>query len=393
MSQIKKISVLGITGSIGKSTLSLLTQSCLGMPQFEVVSLSAYKNVSALAEAAILTNAEFAAIGDYTLLEELKHLLKGTNTKCAGGEGAIIEAASRPCDILVSAITGAAALKPTLTAIRQGSNIALANKESIVCAGALLLEEAKKFNSNILPVDSEHNAIFQVLGTKKRVEKLVLTASGGPFRSSSLEDMRNATPSQAVAHPNWSMGAKISVDSATMMNKSLELIEASYLFDIPENRIDILIHPQSIIHSMVSYDDGSVLAQLGMPDMRTPISYALAWPDRMNVPDVKRLDLAEIGLLAFEKPDPQKFPAIGLARECLSLGAWAPNVFNAVNEVAVEAFLNNKIGFMDIIGVTDSVLQLFKTGSYGSIANPTNFEDVFELDNLARKEALRAIKA
>lgn len=393
MSQIKKVSVLGVTGSIGKSTLSLLTQNCSGMPSFEVVSLSAHKNVYALAEAAIQTNAEFAAIGDSALLDDLKQLLRGTNTICAAGEEAIIEAAHRPCDVLVSAITGAAALKPTLAAIRQGSNIALANKESIVCAGALLLEEAKKFNSCILPVDSEHNAIFQVLGTKNRVEKLVLTASGGPFRASSIVEMHNATPSQAVAHPNWSMGAKISVDSATMMNKSLELIEASYLFDIPENKIDILIHPQSIIHSMVSYDDGSVLAQLGTPDMRTPISYALAWPDRMNVPDVKRLDLAEIGLLAFEKPDPLKFPAIGLARECLLLGAWAPNVFNAVNEIAVEAFLNNKIGFMDIIGVTESVLQQFKTGSYGAIANPTNFDDVFELDNLARKEALRAIKA
>ncbi len=393
MSQIKKVSVLGVTGSIGKSTLSLLTQNCSGMPSFEVVSLSAHKNVYALAEAAIQTNAEFAAIGDSALLDDLKQLLRGTNTICAAGEEAIIEAAHRPCDVLVSAITGAAALKPTLAAIRQGSNIALANKESIVCAGALLLEEAKKFNSRILPVDSEHNAIFQVLGTKNRVEKLVLTASGGPFRASSIVEMHNATPSQAVAHPNWSMGAKISVDSATMMNKSLELIEASYLFDIPENKIDILIHPQSIIHSMVSYDDGSVLAQLGTPDMRTPISYALAWPDRMNVPDVKRLDLAEIGLLAFEKPDPLKFPAIGLARECLLLGAWAPNVFNAVNEIAVEAFLNNKIGFMDIIGVTESVLQQFKTGSYGAIANPTNFDDVFELDNLARKEALRAIKA
>ncbi|MFC7290490.1 1-deoxy-D-xylulose-5-phosphate reductoisomerase [Hirschia litorea] len=393
MSKIKRVSLLGATGSIGKSTLSLLTQQCNGMPEFQVVSLSAQSNVRALADAAKATGAEFAAIGDGSLLEELRALLKGTNTVCGAGEGGVIEAASRPCETLVSAISGAAALKPTLAAIRQGSNIALANKESIVCAGTLLLEEARKHGSQILPVDSEHNAIFQVLDVRKRIEKLVLTASGGPFRTASLEEMKLATSAQAISHPNWSMGAKISVDSASMMNKSLELIEASYLFDIPESQIDVLIHPQSIIHSLVAYDDGSVLAQLGMPDMRTPISYALSWPNRMNVPGVHRLDLAQIGELNFEKPDPIRFPAIELARKCLALGAWAPNVFNAANEIAVDLFLKNKIGFMDITSVTKSVLERFELGEYGTMSDPKNFEDVFELDRLARKQALEEIQA
>lgn len=392
MSEAVRVSLLGATGSIGRSTMDLLLQKCDEMPVFDVVSLTAQDNVEGLANAAIASNAEFAAIGNETLLSELKERLANTGIECGAGENGLIDAASRSCDTLVSAITGAAALKPTLAGVKQGANIALANKESIVCAGSLLLEEAQKCDANLLPVDSEHNAIFQVLATEKRVENLILTASGGPFRSSSLADMTNATPEQAISHPNWTMGAKISVDSATMMNKSLELIEASYLFNVPQSKIEVLIHPQSIIHSLVSYDDGSVLAQLGMPDMRTPISYALSWPNRMPVPGVERLNLAKIGQLDFDEPDAAKFPALDLARNALDLGAWAPNVFNAVNEIAVDAFLKNMIGLMEITRLTERLLNRFASGEFGIMTNPNNFEDVFELDSLARKLALEEIK-
>ncbi len=393
MSEQVKVSLLGATGSIGSSTISILKQNCADMPEFKVVSLTAQNSVQELAKLAIETNAEFAAIGNENKYQELKDLLAGTGIECASGETGLVDAAARQCDTLVSAITGAAALRPTLEGIKQGANIALANKESIVCAGVLFLSEAKRYNAKLLPVDSEHNAIFQVLDNHKRVEKLILTASGGPFRTSTIDEMREATPEQAISHPNWSMGAKISVDSATMMNKSLELIEASYLFNTPEEKIDVLIHPQSIVHSLVSYDDGSVLAQLGMPDMRTPISYALAWPNRMPVPGLERLDLGRIGSLSFETPDDARFPAVALARKALTLGAWAPNVINAVNEIAVDAFLNNVIGFMDITRTTEKLLDRFASDEFGAMTDPNSFDDVFELDGLARKLALEAIKA
>ncbi len=393
MSEQVKVSLLGATGSIGSSTISILKQNCVDMPGFKVVSLTAQNNVQELAKLAIETNAEFVAIGNEKKYDELKELLSSTNIECATGTSGLVDAAARECDTLVSAITGAAALRPTLEAIKQGANIALANKESIVCAGELFLREAKKYSANLLPVDSEHNAIFQVLDNHKRVEKLILTASGGPFRTSSIEEMRRATPEQAISHPNWSMGAKISVDSATMMNKALELIEASYLFNTPEEKIDVLIHPQSIVHSLVSYDDGSVLAQLGMPDMRTPISYALSWPNRMPVPGLERLDLGKIGSLSFEDPDEVRYPAINLARKAINLGAWAPNVINAVNEVAVDAFLKNIIGFLDITRTTEKLLDRFASDEFGAMTAPTSFDDVFELDGLARKLALDAIKA
>ncbi|ACT59399.1 1-deoxy-D-xylulose-5-phosphate reductoisomerase [Hirschia baltica] len=393
MSEQVKVSLLGATGSIGSSTISILKQNCADMPEFKVVSLTAQNSVQELAKLAIETNAEFAAIGNENKYQELKDLLAGTGIECASGETGLVDAAARQCDTLVSAITGAAALRPTLEGIKQGAKIALANKESIVCAGVLFLSEAKKYNATLLPVDSEHNAIFQVLDNHKRVEKLILTASGGPFRTSTIDEMREATPEQAISHPNWSMGAKISVDSATMMNKSLELIEASYLFNTPEEKIDVLIHPQSIVHSLVSYDDGSVLAQLGMPDMRTPISYALAWPNRMPVPGLERLDLGRIGSLSFETPDDARFPAVSLARKALTLGAWAPNVINAVNEIAVDAFLNNVIGFMDITRTTEKLLDRFASDEFGAMTDPNSFDDVFELDGLARKLALEAIKA
>ncbi len=393
MAQTKRVSLLGATGSIGNSTLSLLKQRCDEMPDFKVVSLTAQTNVEALALAAIETKAEFVAIADDAKYSQLKELLHGSDTEVGAGEAGLNDAAARECDTLVSAITGAAALRPTLEGVKQGANIALANKESIVCAGKLFLEAARKFNSKILPVDSEHNAIFQVLDNEKRVEKLILTASGGPFRTASLEEMKLATPEQAVAHPNWSMGAKISVDSASMMNKSLELIEAHYLFEMPQEKIDVLIHPQSIIHSLVSYDDGSVLAQLGMPDMCTPISYSLSWPTRMPVPGVERLDLGKIGNLSFERPDLKKFKALEIARQALEMGSWGPNVFNAVNEIAVEAFLKKRIGFVDITSTTEKVLNRFASNEFGIMTDPVNFDDVFELDKQARRIAEEQIQA
>ena len=393
MSHLKKVSVLGATGSIGESTVNLLGQQTDDTLEFKTVALTASTNVARLAEQAKHLNAEIAVIRDENLYSDLKSLLSGTSIEVAAGDGAIVEAAALDAEIVVSAITGAAALSPTLAAVRQGANIALANKESIVCAGRLLLDEARSHNSNILPVDSEHNAIFQVLDNKRRVEKLVLTASGGPFRSASIEMMRNATPEQAVAHPNWSMGAKISIDSATMTNKALELIEACYLFDMSQDRVDVLVHPQSIIHSMVSYDDGSVLAQLGMPDMRTPISYALAWPNRMPVPNVERLDLAKIGRLNFEAVDDARFPAISLARKAIEIGAWATNVFNATNEVAVDAFVNGRIGFLDISALNKTILEGFLNGQFGNVEDPKCFEGVFDLDQRARVAAHNTLSA
>ena len=393
MSDTKRVSLLGATGSIGQSTLSLLKQKCDETPDFQVVSLTAQKNIVDLAKAAIETQAKFIAVSDENKYSELKSLVAGTNIKVGAGESGLKDAAAQECDTLVSAITGAAALKPTLEGIKQGANIALANKESIVCAGNLFLREAEKYGAKLLPVDSEHNAIFQVLGNERRVEKLILTASGGPFRKATFEEMRRATPDQAVAHPNWTMGAKISVDSASMMNKSLELIEAHYLFEMPHEKIDVLIHAESIVHSLVAYDDGSVLAQLGMPDMRTPISYALAWPDRMPIAELERLDLAKIASLSFEKPDLQKFRALEIVRFALDCGSWGPNVFNAVNEIAVEAFLKNRIGFIDITSTTEKVLNRFASNEFGIMTDPVCFEDVFKLDEQARRIAEEEIQA
>jgi 1-deoxy-D-xylulose-5-phosphate reductoisomerase len=311
--------------------------------------------------------------------------------EAAAGSDAVIEAASRPADRVVAAIVGIAGLPSTLAAVRQGTCVALANKESLVCAGPLLREEMRRSGARLLPIDSEHNAIFQVLDRPERVEKLILTASGGPFRSSSMSEMAAVTPEQACAHPNWDMGAKISVDCATMMNKGLELIEAAYLFDIPERRIEVLVHPQSIIHSLVAYDDGSVLAQLGLPDMRTPISYALSWPNRMPLPGLERLDLAKIGRLDFLPPDPQRFPALKAARAAVSAGGGAPIVLNGANEVAVAAFLQRRVGFLTIAQVAGEVLDEFLKNSTASDA-PGSFEDVYEIDRLSRELALKKLR-
>lgn len=391
--KLKRVSILGATGSIGDSTLDIVLRSPDAAQRFQTVALTAHRNVKKLVAAAKLSGAEFVAVADESLYQELKDALSGTDIEFGAGDSGVLEAAQRDADLVVSAITGVAALKPTLAAVERGATIALANKESLVCAGDLFLKAAAGSGSKVLPVDSEHNAMFQVLDQSKRVEKLVLTASGGPFRQASLSQMATATPEQALKHPNWSMGAKISIDSATMMNKALELIEAAYLFSVEESAIDVLVHPQSIVHGMVTYDDGSVLAQLGTPDMRTPISYALSWPDRMSVPDVERLDLATLSKLEFFAPDDDRFPALSLARRALSLGGWGPAVFNAANEIAVEAFLNRKIGFLDITSLVRDIVDDFAEGRHGNDLAMGSFEDVYALDQIAREASLLRIKA
>lgn len=391
MSNPVRVSVLGATGSIGASALDVIANQSPDAPAFEVVALSANRNVEGLAKAAKAARAEIAIVADESHYGALKGLLAGSGVEAAAGETALAEAAARPANVVVAGIVGIAGLQTTLAAVRQGANLALANKESMVCAGALLRAEARRSGARFLPIDSEHNAIFQVLDRPERVEKLILTASGGPFRNVSMSDMAAATPEQACAHPNWEMGAKISVDSATMMNKGLELIEAAYLFDVPESRVDVLVHPQSIIHSLVAYDDGSVLAQLGLPDMRTPISYALSWPSRMPLPGLERLDLAKIGRLDFLPPDPQRFPALRLARTAVSTGGGAPIVLNGANEVAVAAFLQRRIGFLTISEVAEQVLEEF-LGNPATRHEPVSFDEVYEIDRWARSRAIEKLR-
>lgn len=391
MSNPRRVSVLGATGSVGESTLSVIASQGEGAPDFDVVALTANTNVEALAAAAIRSRAEIAVIADDKLYGQLKTLLAGSDVEAAAGLAAINESAARPADVVVAGIVGIAGLPPTLEAVRQGANVALANKESMVCAGPLLRHEAARTGARFLPIDSEHNAIFQVLNQPERVEKLILTSSGGPFRSASLSEMAAVTPEQAIAHPNFAMGAKISIDSATMMNKGLELIEAAYLFDTPVDRIEVLIHPQQIIHSLVAYDDGSVLAQLGLPDMRTPISYALAWPDRMPLPGAERLDLARIGRLDFLPPDAERFPALRLARTAVSAGGGTPIVLNGANEVAVAAFLQRRIGFLTIAQVAGEVLEEYLE-SASAAAIPATFDDVYDLDRWARRRTIERLR-
>ncbi|MDZ4762037.1 MAG: 1-deoxy-D-xylulose-5-phosphate reductoisomerase [Alphaproteobacteria bacterium] len=389
MSENIRVSLLGATGSVGTSTLDILTVASPGGPTFDVVALTANRNVEGLARAALATRADIAVIADPGLYGMLKSLLAGSGVEAAAGADAVVEAAGRPADRVVAAIVGIAGLPSTLAAVRQGAGVALANKESLVCAGALLNEEARRSGARLLPIDSEHNAIFQVLDRPERVEKLILTASGGPFRMTSLHDMAAATPEQACAHPNWMMGAKISVDCATMMNKGLELIEASYLFGVSQDRIEILVHPQSIVHSLVAYDDGSVLAQLGLPDMRTPISYALSWPNRMPLPGLERLDLAKIGRLDFLAPDLERFPALRLARAAVSAGGAAAIALNGANEVAVAAFLQRRIGFLTIAEVVGEVLDDFLAMG---LATPDSFEAVYDIDRLARERTIKKLR-
>ncbi|WP_297692619.1 1-deoxy-D-xylulose-5-phosphate reductoisomerase [Phenylobacterium sp.] len=351
----RKISVLGSTGSVGVSTLDLLARSGV---EVEVAALAAGRNAALLAEQARRWRPEVAVIEDERALPELRTRLTGSGVATAAGAAAVLEAASADAQWVMSAIVGFAGLAPTLAAARSGAVVALANKESLVCAGPELLRTAKLAGGAVIPVDSEHSAIFQVLEPQNaaQVSRLILTSSGGPFRGASREQMAAATPAQALAHPNFSMGAKISIDSATMMNKGLEVIEASYLFAMPPERIEVLVHPQQIIHSLVEYADGSTLAQLGAPDMRAPIACAFAWPDRLPWPAPK-LDLVASGPLTFEAPDPQRFPALAIAKSALAAGGRAPGALNAANESAVAAFLDRRIGFLDIPRVVGQTLE------------------------------------
>jgi len=352
---MKRVSVLGSTGSVGQSTIDLL---CQAPGRFRVEALVGGRNVGKLAEQARAVGAALAVLADPAGLGELRDSLAGTGIAVAAGEAAVIEAAARPVDWTMAAITGAAGLAPTLAAIRLGASVALANKEALVCAGDVMLRAVTQAGATLLPVDSEHNAIFQAMADRQQreVESITLTASGGPFRSASLEQIEQASPEAALRHPVWSMGAKITIDSASMFNKGLEIIEAARLFGLPEERIGVLVHPQSVVHGLVHYSDGSVLAQLGAPDMRIPIAHALAWPERLPT-NSPRLDLAQVGRLEFEPPDPVRFPALRLARAALREGGAAPCVLSAANEVAVEAFLARRIGFGAISRLVEQVLD------------------------------------
>ncbi len=351
----RKVSVLGSTGSIGVSTLDLFEQA---KAPVEIVALAAGKNVERLADQALKWRPQIAVIEDEAALPRLRERLAGSGIRTAAGSSAVAEAAAMDAQWVMSAIVGFAGLAPTLAAARAGAVVALANKESLICAGPQLLRTAKLAGGAVIPVDSEHSAIFQVFSPSnaQHVARLILTASGGPFRGWTREQMSRATRAQALAHPNWSMGAKISIDSATMMNKGLEVIEAAYLFAMPPERIDILIHPQSIVHSMVEYADGSTLAQLGPPDMRSPIACAFAWPDRLPWP-AQKLDLAKVGPLEFEEPDLERFPALRIAKSALLAGGAAPAAMNGADEIAVAAFLDGRIGFLDIAEVVEEPLS------------------------------------
>ncbi len=385
----RSVSILGVTGSIGRSTIDVIEQLRAQGLDIQVQAVTAGSNVAALAQACRILKPRFAAIADEAQLAAARTALAGQDVEIGAGAAALAEAGARPADWVMSAIVGAAGLEPTLAAVRRGAHIAIANKECLICAGPLMLQAAAESGAKLLPVDSEHNAIFQVLTHPSRVERLTLTASGGPFRTWTLEAMAAVGPAQAVAHPNWSMGPKISVDSATLMNKGLELIEASYLFATPEAAIGVLIHPQSIIHSLVHYQDGSVLAQLSAPDMRTPIAHTLAWPDRLAV-STNRLDLAAIGNLSFEQPDLVRFPALRLARTALKAGPARVAALSAANEIAVEAFLGGRIRFLDICRIVEEVLSVLEGTEPGLIAKtPSSFAEVGEVDQAARQAARR----
>ena len=380
----RSVTILGSTGSIGCNTVDLIQ----ARPDlYRVEALVANSNAELLASQAKTLQARMAVVADEAQYGKLKELLAGSGVAVAAGAKAVVEAAEQPADWVMSAIVGAAGLAPTLAAVRRGVTVGLANKETLVCAGQLVMAEVERCHATLLPVDSEHSAIFQVFDFEQKhmIDKIILTASGGPFRQKSMNEMGAATPEQAIAHPNWSMGAKISVDSASMMNKGLEIIEAYHLFGMTEDRIDVVVHPQSVIHSLVAYADGSVLAQLGSPDMRTPIAYALGWPKRIEAPAPK-LNLAEIAQLTFEAPDMTRFPALRLAREVLRAGGSAPTVLNAANEVAVQAFLDRKIGFLDIATMVEETLGAVPHRALASL------DDVADMDAQARDYASATVR-
>ena len=375
----RSVTILGATGSVGRSTLDLVARAG---DRFEVVALTAHRDVAGLAGLARRHRPKLAVIGDVALLAELKAALAGTGIEAAAGEGAVADAAASGAEWTMAAIVGTAGLEPVMRALEGGRTVALANTEALVSAGTLMIQAAAASGATLLPVDSEHNAIFQCFDRARpeSVRRIILTASGGPFRDWPLERMREATPDQAVAHPNWSMGAKISVDSATLMNKGLELIEAHRQFPVGAEAIEIVVHPQSVIHSLVEYVDGSVLAQLGAPDMRVPIAHTLAWPERMETP-CQRLDLVAIGALAFEAPNLERFPALRLAREALAAGGAKPAILNAANEIAVASFLERRLGFLDIASLVGEVLARFDPPA------PTSIDAVLEIDGEARRVA------
>lgn len=376
---VRTVSVLGSSGSVGTSTVDLLRAN---PGRYRVRALVGGRNASVLAEQARALQAEIAVIADPAAHPALVSALAGTGVQTACGEQAVLDAAALPADWTMAAITGAAGLPSTLAAIRRGGAIALANKEALVCAGAVMLRAVKDAGATLLPVDSEHNAIFQAMAENNRggVERIVLTASGGPFRNASLDEMSRATPEAALRHPIWSMGAKISIDSATMFNKGLELIEAARLFDMDESEIGVLVHPQSVVHGLVYYRDGSVLAQMGAPDMRIPIAHTLAWPGRLPT-NSPRLDLAATGRLEFFEPDPVRFPALRMARDALRAGGGAPTILSAANEVAVEAFLGRRLGFTAIADLVAAVLDRLGSPPADTLAA------VMELDGAARRAA------
>ena len=373
----RTVTVLGSTGSVGVSTVDLLAAN---PERFRVHALVGGRNAALLAGQARTLGAAVAVIAEPAAMPALEAALAGSGIACACGPDAVLAAASHRVDWTMAAITGAAGLPSTLAAIRGGGAVALANKEALVCAGEVMLQAVRDAGATLLPVDSEHNAIFQALaeGNRDAVEKITLTASGGPFRAASLDDMARATPEAALRHPVWSMGAKISIDSATMFNKGLELIEAARLFDLAEHDIDVLVHPQSVIHGIVHYRDGSMLAQMGSPDMRIPIAHALAWPGRVAT-NSPRLDLAAMGQLTFFPPDPVRFPALRLARAALRAGGGAPTILSAANEVAVEAFLARRLGFTEIAVLVERVMDTLGTPGADSL------DAVMELDLLARR--------
>jgi len=379
----RTVTLLGATGSIGASTIDLLRQEA---GRYRVEAVTAHRSAKALARLARELGARFAAVADPYAYSELKAELSGSGIEAAAGADAIVDAALRPADWVMAAITGATSLRPTLAAAERGATVALANKECLVCAGALFMRRAAAAGATVLPVDSEHNAIFQALGAGRRedVRRIVLTASGGPFRTFALDAIRKATVEQALKHPTWSMGPKVTIDSATLMNKGLELIEAHHLFALPSEALDVVVHPQSVVHGLVEYRDGSVVAQLGSPDMRIPIAHCLAWPVRMGTP-AARLDLARTSTLTFEEPDLTRFPALGLARRALAAGGAAPTVLNAANEVAVHEFISGRLGFGGIPALVEATLDA--AGRDGALAEPQSVADALAIDHNARRLA------
>jgi 1-deoxy-D-xylulose-5-phosphate reductoisomerase len=380
---VRRITILGATGSIGASTIDLVKRA---PERYRVVAVTARRNAAALARIAREVDAELAVVADPAAYEELRQALGGSATEAAAGEAALVEAAQRPADWVMAAISGAIGLKPTWAAIERGATVALANKECLVCAGSLVMRKAAAAGATVLPVDSEHNAIFQALaaGPRHDVRRITLTASGGPFRTWSLDRIRTATPAQALRHPNWSMGQRITVDSATMMNKGLELIEAQHLFGLAPDEIEVLVHPQSVVHGLVEFRDGSVVAQLGSPDMRIPIAHCLAWPNRIDTPS-PRLNLAQVRELTFEPPDPVRFPAVALARRVMETGGAAPAVMNAADEVAVGEFIAGRIAFPAIVSLVEATLAA--ASARGLLAEPAGIEAAIAVDHDARSLA------